>query len=82
MTRRRNHIQPEWLTLPHGGQYVDGSARTLKRLIAAGLLPAYRMGPRGHLRVRRRDLDQLMEAHSVAADLDRVVDEIMEGLER
>jgi len=47
------------MTLQQAALYVATSVKTLRRLIAAGELPAYLCGKRG-LRVRRDDLDDLM----------------------
>ncbi|MFT4085023.1 MAG: excisionase family DNA-binding protein [Nocardioides sp.] len=48
-----------WMTLQQAAIYVATSVKTIRRLIAAGDLPAYLCGKRG-LRVRRDDLDNLM----------------------
>ena len=48
-----------WMTLQQAAVYVATSVKTIRRLIAAGDLPAYLCGKRG-LRVRRDDLDNLM----------------------
>lgn len=48
-----------WMTLQQAAVYVAASVKTVRRLIAAGDLPAYLCGKRG-LRVRREDLDNLM----------------------
>jgi len=48
-----------WMTLRQAAVYVATSVKTIRRLIAAGDLPAYLCGKRG-LRVRREDLDNLM----------------------
>jgi excisionase family DNA binding protein len=56
---------PPWLSLPDAGEYVGISTYTLRRYIAAGHLQAFR-APRGRLiRVRRRDLDALLESHRI-----------------
>lgn len=52
------HTSP-WMTLQQAAVYVATSVKTIRRLIAAGDLPAYLCGKRG-LRVRREDLDNLM----------------------
>lgn len=46
-------------TLAEAAQRTGLSVRTLRRRIAAGLLPAYRSGPRV-LRVDPADVDRLM----------------------
>ncbi|WP_220794137.1 helix-turn-helix domain-containing protein [Nocardioides pelophilus] len=48
-----------WMTLQQAAVYIAASVKTIRRLIAAGDLPAYLCGKRG-LRVRREDLDNLM----------------------
>ncbi|GAW48043.1 MULTISPECIES: helix-turn-helix domain-containing protein [unclassified Nocardioides] len=48
-----------WMTLQQAAVYIATSVKTVRRLIAAGDLPAFVCGKRG-LRVRRADLDELM----------------------
>jgi excisionase family DNA binding protein len=48
-----------YLSLGSAADYVGFSERTLRRYIAEGLVPAYRIGPR-QLRLKRCDLDALM----------------------
>ena len=51
-----------WLTLAEGAEHVGLHVKTLRRRIASGDLPAYRM-PKGRaLRVKREDLDALFRA--------------------
>lgn len=38
--------QPEYLTVAQAAEIFGTSERTVRRLIAAGSLPAYRIGPR------------------------------------
>lgn len=45
-----------YLTLPEAAEYVGQSVKTLRRRIAAGALPAYRLGPRS-IRIRLADLE-------------------------
>lgn len=49
-----------YLTLTEASEYLGQSVKTLRRRIAAGILPAYRFGPR-MIRVRLRDLDATAE---------------------
>lgn len=56
---QKNTPASPWMTLQQAAPYVATSVKTLRRLIAAGELPAYLCGKRG-LRVRRDDLDDLM----------------------
>ncbi len=51
--------ETNWMTLQQAAVYVAASVKTIRRLIAAGDLPAFLCGKRG-LRVRREDLDNLM----------------------
>ena len=60
MTAPQKSAQPSpWMTLQQAAVHVATSVKTIRRLIAAGDLPAYLCGKRG-LRVRRDDLDNLM----------------------
>lgn len=52
-----NH--PERLKLNEAADYSRKSPRTIRRYIAEGLLPAYRVGPRDIL-ILRADLDELL----------------------
>lgn len=45
-----------YLSLAEASEYLGQSVKTLRRRIAAGILPAYRFGPR-MIRVRLRDLE-------------------------
>lgn len=49
-----------WMTLQQAAVYIGTSVKTVRRLIAARHVPAYVCGARG-LRVRRKDLDDLMK---------------------
>jgi excisionase family DNA binding protein len=46
---------PEWVSLDKAAQRLDCSRQTLRRMIAAGEIPAYRVGKR-LLRVDMNDL--------------------------
>ncbi|WP_291524442.1 helix-turn-helix domain-containing protein [Branchiibius sp. NY16-3462-2] len=48
------------MTLQEAAVYISTSVKTVRRRIAAGELCAYLCGRRG-LRVRREDLDNLMQ---------------------
>ena len=50
----------EWLSLEEAGAYIGSSARTVRRYVSIGALPAYRMIGKT-IRVRRSDLDALFE---------------------
>ncbi|GAB3862696.1 hypothetical protein GCM10028801_28710 [Nocardioides maradonensis] len=58
MTAHRTITAPTYLTLADASEVVGQSQKTLRRRIAAGLLPAYRFGPRC-IRVRLEDLESL-----------------------
>ncbi|GAA2648584.1 helix-turn-helix domain-containing protein [Paractinoplanes durhamensis] len=62
-----NEIQREWFTLPEAHQYSGVSVRELRRLISAERLPASKLNPsqQGHVRVRRSDLNALLEGSPV-----------------
>jgi excisionase family DNA binding protein len=47
-----------WLSLAEAREHTGLSIKTLRKRIAEGSLPAYRVGPRV-LRVRRVDVDSL-----------------------
>ena len=53
------HTRRQFETLTEAANRTGLSVRTLRRRIAAGLLPAYRSGPRV-LRVDPADVDRLM----------------------
>lgn len=48
------------MTVPQASKYLGVSPQTIRRHIAAGRLPAVRMGPR-LTRIRRDDLDALIQ---------------------
>lgn len=48
-----------WIDQREAAEYLGITDRTLRRMIAAGKLPAYRLGPR-LLRIDVADLDALM----------------------
>lgn len=48
-----------WVSQTEAAEYLGITDRTLRRMIAAGRLPAYRLGPR-LLRIDVADLDALM----------------------
>lgn len=54
------HEVDENLTVQVAAQYTNQSERTIRRRIADGSLPAYRVGPRA-IRIKRDDLDQLLQ---------------------
>lgn len=48
-----------YLTLTDAADYLGFAERTVRRYIASGELPAYRLGPR-QIRIKVTDLDALM----------------------
>lgn len=48
-----------WIPQAEAAEYLGVTDRTLRRYVASGDLPAYRLGPR-LLRFRQSDLDALM----------------------
>jgi len=69
-------VGPSYASLADAGRYLGCSTRTVRRLIHGGL-PAFRLGPRGRLRIRFADIDCFMASHR-PPDLDAIVDEICE----
>ncbi len=59
--------QPHLLTITGASADLDVSTRTIRRYIAAGLLPAYRIGPR-QVRIKRRDLERLLRRIPAVGD--------------
>jgi excisionase family DNA binding protein len=60
--RRRLDVDPadEKLGLPDAGRLLGVDQRTIRRYIAAGKLPAYRLAGGRVLRVRRGDVEALL----------------------
>jgi excisionase family DNA binding protein len=54
-----------WVSLADAAEHVGVTTRTLRRWIAAGTLPAYRVGPR-LVRVNLDDLEELMRPIAAA----------------
>lgn len=52
-------VTPRYIPLGEAADYLGFSERSLRRYIAEGRLPAYRLGPR-QLRFKRADLDALV----------------------
>lgn len=51
---------PAWLPQADAADYLGVTERTLRRYVASGQLPAYRLGPR-LLRFKQSDLDALLQ---------------------
>lgn len=58
MSRTLQRLEPAWLSLDQAAEVCGVSTKTVRRWISAGILPAYRLGPRV-LRVNARDLETL-----------------------
>lgn len=56
------------LTVPEVADAMKVSAKTVRRLIKRGDLPAYRVGERGQLRVEERELERYVESQRVRSD--------------
>jgi excisionase family DNA binding protein len=68
--------QSEWIDLAQADREGPFSKRTLWTLISTGQLPAYRPLRRKVL-IKRADLNRLLEASRVGANLDSLVDEVV-----
>jgi len=79
MSTATHASQSEWLDLARADREGPFSKRTLWNLISAGQLPAYRPFKRKVL-IKRSDLNQLIEATRIGADLDRIVDDVVSEL--
>lgn len=55
----------ELLTVPEIADIMKVSEKTVRRLIQRGDLTAYKLGDRGQLRVKQRDLEQYVEAQRI-----------------
>lgn len=56
----RRPLRPEFLTLSGAAVYASCSPLTIERWINDGLLPVYRVGDRGHRRVRVSELEAIL----------------------
>lgn len=64
-----------YISMAAAAEQLGLSTRSIRRYVSEGLLPAYRVGPRGDIRVRPEDLDRLVRrvptaAHRPASHLD------------
>jgi excisionase family DNA binding protein len=62
------HEQVVMLTVKQVCDVLQVHHNTLRRWIAAGRVPAYRIGPRGDLRLKQDDLDAFIEQMRIDAD--------------
>lgn len=65
----RAQVEARWLSLPDAAIYTGLTERTLRERISAGQLRAYRANdrPGSHYRIKREDLDSMIEANPVPA---------------
>lgn len=62
----RPDVTPDWLTKREAAAWTRCDERTINRYIAAGKLPAYRLGNRS-IRIKREDLEALLTPVPAAA---------------
>lgn len=55
--------ESEFLTINEASEYLKLGRRTLYKYMDEGILPYYILKPSGRRRLRRKDLDSLMERH-------------------
>ena len=55
--------ESEFLTINEASEYLKLGRRTLYKYMGDGILPYYILKPSGRRRLRREDLDSLMERH-------------------
>lgn len=55
--------QEQWLRVGEAAKIIGVSTQTVRRLIWDGDLPAFRVRNRGHYRVKREDVEALIESH-------------------
>lgn len=61
----------KFLSVPEAALMLGLSSPTVRRLIREGTIPIVQLGGRGHaVRIRRADLDRLLEAQAVSAACD------------
>lgn len=58
--------QPEWVTIATAAKRLGLSIKSIRRRIADGTLPAYRVGPR-LIRLDAEDIDRLLPRRIPAA---------------
>lgn len=54
-------VAPVWVSISDAATMLGVGVRTLRRYIAEGDLPAYRVGKRATVRVRVTDLERLLK---------------------
>jgi len=63
-TRRR------WYSYASAGEEIGRSTRTIRKYVAAGVLPAYRIAGSNGVRIAAEDLDKLLRPISTVAVAD------------
>jgi excisionase family DNA binding protein len=71
-----HNSQSDWVDLGQADREDPFCKRTIWKLISTGQLPAYRPLKKKIL-IKRSDLNKLIEAKRVGADLDKIVDEVV-----
>jgi excisionase family DNA binding protein len=65
-------MEPELMTVDDTAGTLGLSPPTVRRLIREGVLPAVQLGGKGHaLRIRRADINRLLEPQPTAAGSNR-----------
>jgi excisionase family DNA binding protein len=57
---------PEWLSVESAASYLDVSPERVRKLVARRTIPYYQEGPGCRVFLRRRELDEYMNAFRVA----------------
>lgn len=60
MSLRPSETPRRWVTLNEAAEYLNVVPHTVRRYIAAGQLPAYRLAGRQTIRIKVEDLDAMM----------------------
>ncbi|MDR2455033.1 MAG: helix-turn-helix domain-containing protein [Deltaproteobacteria bacterium] len=55
------------LTVGQAAKLLGVGPKTLSAMVRAGKVPGFRIGERGYWRIRRRDIDELMETRNIGA---------------
>lgn len=61
MAAQPTKITDPWLSQGQAAAYIGHTDRTIRKYIARGLLPAYRIAGSRSVRIRRSDLDALLQ---------------------
>jgi len=69
-----------WAKIKRAAKYADISERTVRKWLNKGL--KYSRLPTGTILIRYSDVDEFLESFAVDGDqVDRMVDEVMEGIQ-